>query len=92
MDYYGSLYELEQTVDYGIEEIKDEFETETTLDKIGSIPLKELLKAVFMIHLTIILLILAAYYENKNSIHYPITRLQLAVVISSFWFFLYCYC
>ena len=92
MDYYGSLYELEQTIDYGVEEIKDEFETETTLDKIGSIPLKELLKAVFMIHLTIILLILAAYYENKNSINYSITRLQLAVVITSLWFLLYCHC
>ena len=93
-DISSDFYSLEQNISYDIKEVDDVVETETysVFDRITNISTKELLKVVFMIHITIVVLILASYYDNKNSINYSITRLQLLVVIVSLWTLLYCFC
>ena len=93
-DISSDFYSLEQNISYDIKEVDDVIETETysVFDRITNISTKELLKVVFMIHITIVVLILASYYDNKSSINYSITRLQLLVVIFSLWTLLYCFC
>ena len=93
-DISSDFYSLEQNIVADIKEV-DEFvegETYSVFDRITNISTKELLKVVFMIHITIVVLILASYYDNKSSINYSITRLQLLVVIFSLWTLLYCFC
>ena len=93
-DLSSDFYSLEQNIVADIKEVDDIIETEThsIFDRITNISTKELLKIMFMIHVTIVVLILASYYDNKNSINYSITRLQLLVVIVSLWSLLYCFC
>tara|TARA_B100000900_G_scaffold414332_1_gene440704 strand:- start:4311 stop:4607 length:297 start_codon:yes stop_codon:yes gene_type:complete len=93
-DISSDFYSLEQNISYNIKEVDDVVETETysVFDRITNISTKELLKVMFMIHFTIVVLILASYYDNKSSINYSITRLQLLVVIFSLWTLLYCFC
>ena len=93
-DISSDFYSLEQNIVADIKEVDDIIETEThsIFDRITNISTKELLKIMFMIHVTIVVLILASYYDNKNSIDYSITRLQLLVVIVSLWSLLYCFC
>lgn len=93
-DISSDFYSLEQNIISDIKEVDDMIETETysIFDRITNISTKELLKIVFMIHITIVVLILASYYDNKSSINYSITRLQLLVVIVSLWSLLYCFC
>tara|TARA_Y100001958_G_C20987602_1_gene376351 strand:+ start:250 stop:546 length:297 start_codon:yes stop_codon:yes gene_type:complete len=93
-DLSSDFYSLEQNISYDVKEVDDVVETETysVFDRITNISTKELLKVVFMIHITIVVLILVSYYDNKNSINYSITRLQLLVVIFSLWTLLYCFC
>ncbi len=93
-DISSDFYSLEQNIVADIKEVDDIVETETysVFDRITNISTKELLKVVFMIHITIVVLILASYYDNKSSINYSITRLQLLVVIFSLWTLLYCFC
>lgn len=93
-DISSDFYSLEQNIVADIKEV-DEFvegETYSVFDRITNISTKELLKVVFMIHVTIVVLIVASYYDNKSSINYSITRLQLLVVIVSLWTLLYCFC
>ena len=93
-DISSDFYSLEQNIISDIKELDEivEGETYSIFDRITNISTKELLKIVFMIHITIVLLILASYYDNKSSINYSITRLQLLVVIFSLWTLLYCFC
>ena len=93
-DLSSDFYSLEQNISYDVKEV-DEFvesETHSIFDRITNISTKELLKIMFMIHVTIVVLILASYYDNKSSINYSITRFQLLVVIFSLWTLLYCFC
>ena len=93
-DLTGDFYSLENNIVYDVKDVDDivEGETLSIFDRVGSISTKELLRVMFMIHLTIVVLILASYYDNKNSINYSITRLQLLIVITSLWLLLYCFC
>ena len=93
-DLSSGLYSLEQNISYDIKEADDIVESNTysIFDRITNISTKELLRVVFMIHITIVVLILASYYDNKSSINYSITRFQLLVVIVSLWSLLYCFC
>jgi hypothetical protein len=93
-DLTGDFYSLENNIAYDVKDVDDivEGETLSIFDRVGSISTKELLRVMFMIHLIIVVLILAAYYDNKNSIDYSITRLQLLIVITSLWLLLYCFC
>ena len=93
-DLTGDFYALEENIVYDVKDVDDivEGETLSIFDRVGSISTKELLRVMFMIHLIIVVLILAAYYDNKNSINYSITRLQLLIVITSLWLLLYCFC
>lgn len=93
-DLSSGLYSLEQNI---VQDIKDvdhtvESNTYSIFDRITNISTKELLRVVFMIHITIVVLILASYYDNNSSINYSITRFQLLVVIVSLWTLLYCFC
>jgi hypothetical protein len=93
-DISSDFYSLEQNIVADIKEV-DEFvegETYSVLDRITNISTKELLKIMFMIHITIVVLIVASYYDNKSSINYSITRIQLLVVIVALWSLLYCFC
>ena len=93
-DISSDFYSLEQNISYDIKEVDDTVESNTysIFDRITNISTKELLKIVFLIHITIVVLILASYYDNKSSINYSITRFQLLVVIVSLWTLLYCFC
>ena len=93
-DISSDFYSLEQNIISDIKELDEivEGETYSVFDRITNISTKELLKVVFMIHVTIVVLIVASYYDNKSSINYSITRLQLLVVIVSLWTLLYCFC
>jgi len=93
-DLSSDFYSLEQNIVTDIKDV-DEFvesETHSIFDRITNISTKELLKIMFMIHITIVVLILASYYDNKSSINYSITRFQLLVVIIALWTLLYCFC
>lgn len=90
-DISSDFYSLEQDISYDVKEV-DDTETYSIFDRITNISTKELLKIVFLIHITIVVLILASYYDNKSSINYSITRFQLLVVIFSLWTLLYCFC
>ena len=90
-DISSDFYSLEQDISYDVNEV-DDAETYSIFDRITNISTKELLKIVFMIHITIVVLILASYYDNNSSINYSITRFQLLVVIVSLWTLLYCFC
>lgn len=93
-DISSDFYSLEQNISYDVKDV-DEIvggETYSVFDRITNISTKELLKIVFLIHITIVVLILASYYDNKSSINYAITRFQLLVVIVSLWTLLYCFC
>ena len=50
-----------------------------------------LLKGVIFIHILILALIIGEYLKNPKSIHYPITRLQLVILIISLWVFIMIY-
>ncbi len=50
-----------------------------------------LLKGVIFIHILILILIIGEYLKNPKSIHYPITRLQLVILIISLWVFIMIY-
>ena len=50
-----------------------------------------LLKGVIFIHILILVLIIGEYLKNPKSIHYPITRLQLVILIISLWVFIMIY-
>tara|TARA_Y100000389_G_scaffold174160_1_gene183891 strand:+ start:330 stop:626 length:297 start_codon:yes stop_codon:yes gene_type:complete len=93
-DISSDFYSIEQNIISDIKELDEivEGETYSVFDRITNISTKELLKVVFMIHVTIVVLIVASYYDNKSSINYSITRLQLLVVIVSLWTLLYCFC
>ena len=93
-DISSDFYSLEQNISYDIKEVDDTVESNTysIFDRITNISTKELLKIVFLIHITIVVLILASYYDNNSSINYSITRFQLLVVIVSLWTLLYCFC
>lgn len=93
-DLSSGLYSLEQNIVQDIKDVDDIVESNTysIFDRITNISTKELLRVVFMIHITIVVLILASYYDNKSSINYSITRFQLLVVIVSLWSLLYCFC
>lgn len=93
-DLSSDFYSLEQNIISDIKELDEivEGETYSIFDRITNISTKELLKIVFLIHITIVVLILASYYDNKSSINYAITRFQLLVVIVSLWTLLYCFC
>lgn len=93
-DISSDFYSLEQDISYDVNEVDDTVESNTysIFDRITNISTKELLKIVFMIHITIVVLILASYYDNNSSINYSITRFQLLVVIVSLWTLLYCFC
>ena len=93
-DISSDFYSLEQDISYDVNEVDDTVESNTysIFDRITNISTKELLKIVFLIHITIVVLILASYYDNKSSINYSITRFQLLVVIVSLWTLLYCFC
>jgi len=90
-DISSDFYSLEQNISYDVKDV-DDTETYSVFDRITNISTKELLKIVFLIHITIVVLILASYYDNKSSINYAITRFQLLVVIVSLWTLLYCFC
>ena len=98
MDYYGvygDTHLIEQNIEYVVDDIIDESHSVpgiSVFDKIVGISVRDFLRIIFLIHLTITGLILVAYYENNNSINYSITRLQLLVVISSLWALMYCMC
>ena len=47
-----------------------------------------LFNGVIFIHVFIIALILGGYLKNPKSIHYPITRIQLLLLILSLWIFI----
>ena len=93
-DISSDFYSLEQNIITDIKELDEivEGETYSVFDRITNISTKELLKIMFMIHIIIVVLIVASYYDNKSSINYSITRLQLLVVIVSLWTLLYCFC
>ena len=50
-----------------------------------------LLKGVIFIHILILAFIIGEYLKNPKSIHYPITRLQLVILIISLWVFIMIY-
>lgn len=50
-----------------------------------------LLKGVIFIHILILILIIGEYLKNPKSIHYPITRFQLVMLIISLWVFIMIY-
>ena len=50
-----------------------------------------LFKGVIFIHILILILIIGEYLKNPKSIHYPITRLQLVILIISLWVFIMIY-
>ena len=93
-DLTGDFYSFENNIAYDVKDVDDivEGETLSIFDRVGSISTKELLRGMLMIHLSIVALILAAYYDSKNSIDSSITRLQLLIVITSLWLLLYCFC
>jgi hypothetical protein len=93
-DLSSDFYSLEQNIITDIKELDEivEGETYSVFDRITNISTKELLKIMFMIHIIIVVLIVASYYDNKSSINYSITRLQLLVVIVALWTLLYCFC
>ena len=78
-DISSDFYSLEQNISYDVKDVDEivEGETYSVFDRITNISTKELLKIVFLIHITIVVLILASYYDNKSSINYAITRFQL---------------
>ena len=43
---------------------------------------------VIFIHIIILALIFCDYLKNPNSIYFPITRIQLVLVILSLWIFI----
>jgi len=88
----GDFYSIEQDIEYPIKEgdIFVENEVVSIFDRVSSISTKELLRVIFMIHTIIVVLILASYYDNKGSIDYSVTRLQLLTVIISLWVLLFC--
>ena len=51
--------------------------------------LNNLLWTILIIHSLIVIVILKEFLTNGKSIHYPITRFQLLVVILTIWFLLY---
>ena len=51
--------------------------------------LNNLLWTILIIHSLIVILILKEFLTNEKSIHYPITRFQLLIVILTIWFLLY---
>ena len=51
--------------------------------------LNNLLWTILIIHSLIVILILKEFLTNGKSIHYPITRFQLLIVIITIWFLLY---
>ena len=51
--------------------------------------LNNLLWTILIIHSLIVIVILKEFLTNEKSIHYPITRLQLLIVILTIWFLLY---
>lgn len=44
--------------------------------------------SVIFIHVLIITLILGGYLKNPKSIHFPVTRIQLVLLIISLWVFI----
>ena len=51
--------------------------------------LNNLLWTILIIHSLIVIVILKEFLTNGKSIHYPITRFQLLIVILTIWFLLY---
>ncbi len=51
--------------------------------------LNNLLWTILIIHSLIVIVILKEFLTNRKSIHYPITRFQLLIVILTIWFLLY---
>ena len=51
--------------------------------------LNNLLWTLLIVHSLIVIVILKEFLMNKKSIHYPITRFQLLIVIVTIWFLLY---
>lgn len=49
---------------------------------------KTLLRGVLCIHIILISVIFIQYIKNPKSIHYPITRFQLVILIVSLWIFI----
>lgn len=92
---YGDIYSIEHDVDYSIDGEQDVSHSTpgiSMFDRIDEISVGVLLRVIFAVHLCIIFLILAGYYENKSSIHSSLTRFQLLVVILSGWLLLYGLC
>lgn len=47
-----------------------------------------LLNGVIFIHIIILALIFRDYLKNPNSIYFPVTRIQLVLLILSLWIFI----